>query len=310
MPRDLQEEARELGYEPGAVYPQQKALYGRADSPRLFTQAFKQTAGAFGWKEVDESILVHYGKDKEIDGILLMHMDDVLTLSEDPVAMLKQLDTKMEFGDIELLDGSAPVVYTGLDITWDGKGGRCEIGQGRYMEGIKTQLTDRERRRLFGADDLKLSEESERNPAYTKAQQAWTGVLGWAAKTQPHLSVVFSEISRNSSRASHKSVIAVQRACEYAKKTHRPLVLEGVRDPVIVWWVDASYSLHTCEGRVGYEVQIVDSDVVSSLHGRLHLLPKCNVVAWRSHRCERKLASTTGAELVALVEGVKLVPTA
>ena len=81
---------------------------------------------------------------------------------------------------------------------------------------------------MFGPQDLKLSEESKRNPVYNRAQQAWTGVLGWASKTQRQLSVVFSELSRNASRASPNSVVAVQRACEYAKKTYKPLVLEGL----------------------------------------------------------------------------------
>ena len=308
LPKDLPEEAKAMGYEPGGISLQLKALYGRADSPRLFTQAFKQMAAEHDWKEVDESILVHMRADDEIDGLLFMHMDDMLCLSNDPVAMLEQLSAKMEMGDIELLHETAESIYTGLDIKWDGAGGRCEIGQKRYVDNIKTQLTDREKRKVFGPEDLKQSEESERNPAYGQAQQAWTGVLGWASKTQRHLLVVFSEVSRNAARASPKTLVAVQRACEYAKRTHRPLVLEGVRDPVLVWWVDASYSLHSCEGRIGYEVQVLDSSVVSSVNERMHLLPTSNVIAWKSHRCSRKLASTTSAELVALVESVKLAP--
>jgi hypothetical protein len=144
LPKDLPKEVIKLGYEPGGVYPQLKALYGRTDSPRLFTQAFKQTAAEFGWKEVDESILVHFEADGEIDGLLLMHMDDLLCLSEDPVAMLKELDTKMAMGDIELLETDVEAIYTGLDIKWDGPGGKCEIGQGRYIEAINTQLTDKD----------------------------------------------------------------------------------------------------------------------------------------------------------------------
>ena len=37
-------------------------------------------------------------------------------------------------------------------------------------------------------------------------------------------------------------------------------------------------------------------------------MPKGNVIAWKSRRCDRKLASTTSAELIALVESVKLAP--
>ena len=80
---------------------------------------------------------------------------------------------------------------------------------------------------MFGVNDLKQTEPDAVELEYGKAHQAWTGVLGWLAKTQRHLSVVFSEISKNSKRPCYESVVAAMRACEYAKKHHKPLVLEG-----------------------------------------------------------------------------------
>ena len=210
--------------------------------------------------------------------------------------------------DIESLDRKAITIYVGMDVAWDAQRKRCEIGQDRYADAIKTNLTDKERRKVFSAEDLKLTHESERNDVYTKAQQAWTGVLGWLAKTQPHLSVVFSEMSRNNSRASKGSVLAVQRACEYAKKTHKRLVFEGIRKPTIVWWVDASFNLRMCEGRTGCEVQLVETHILRSVGKNLDEIPRSNIVSWRSRRCKSKLASTTGAELLALVDAVKAVP--
>ena len=91
----------------------------------------------------------------------------------------------------------------------------------------------------------------------------------------------------------------------YAKKTHQRLVFAGIADPVIVWWVDASYNITTCEGRLGWEVQVLD---VSEMPKGLESLPRSNLVAWKSRRCKRKLASTTSAELMALLEGVKAAP--
>ena len=84
-----------------------------------------------------------------------------------------------------------------------------------------------------------------------KIHQAWTGILGWMAKTQPQLSVVFSEVSRNSTKPSERSVLCAKRACEYAKKTHKRLHFEGVNEPVVVWWVDASFNVRSCDGRLG-----------------------------------------------------------
>ncbi len=173
------------------------------------------------------------------------------------------------------------------------------------MAGIKTDLTQKELRKQFSAEHLKQTPPEDVRPEFGKAQQAWTGVLGWAAKTQPHLSVVFSEISKNSTKPSAQSVLNAKRACEYAKATHKRLVLEGVARPAIVWWVDASYSIRSCDGRVGWEVQVVDEKTIND---KIYMIQESNLVAWRSRRCDRKLASTTSGELVALQEGVKAVP--
>jgi len=138
-----------------------------------------------------------------------------------------------------------------------------------------------------------------------RVQMEWVGILGWLAKTQPQISTIFSEMSRNNVRPSDYSVTATQRACEYAKQTHKRLVFEAVSDPVLVVWVDASYSIATCDGRVGYEIQLVDT---SMIRDGVTNMPYSNLVGWKSQRCVRKLCSTTSAELVALLEGVKMVP--
>ena len=92
------------------------------------------------------------------------------------------------------------------------------------------------------------------------------------------------------------------------KKTSRRLVMQGVRKPQIVWWVDGSFNLISCEGRIGYEVQVLDADDVQGVHGVFENLPTSKLVAWSSQRCKRKLCSTTAAELMALVAAVKKAP--
>ncbi len=120
-----------------------------------------------------------------------------------------------------------PTAYTGLDIAWDTKAGNCEVGQKTYIDNIKTELNEKEKRKKFGPADLKLSEPTEVDLAYEKAQQAWNGVLGWAAKTQPDLSLTFAELSRNCTKPSERSVLSTRRACEYAKQICKPLSLRG-----------------------------------------------------------------------------------
>ena len=119
MPKDLPDEAKELGYEPGGVYPMLKAVYGRIDSARLFTTKFKTSAGEIdGWRECSESILVHSceGERDNVDGLLIMHMDDLLCFSKVPKPMLKNLGTKFKMGEIEELQEDKSTVYTGMDM--------------------------------------------------------------------------------------------------------------------------------------------------------------------------------------------------
>ena len=303
-PKDLPPEAKELGYEPDTVYPILRALYGLPDAPRQYTEQFKEECDSLGWKEIAESILNH-SDEEGIDAVLLMHMDDLLNLALAPEEKLAEIGKRFKMGKIEMLTSDKVAVYTGLDIMWDAEKQRCTISQDRYINGIKTGLSDKDKRKRFGPSDLALTADKDVDMKYQKAQQAWTGVLGWAAKTQRQLSVVFAETSRNSTRPSAESVKAAMRACEYAKATSKPMLLEAVSKPVLVMWVDASYSIYTCDGRLGWELQVIDE---KDLCADIAKVPDKNVISWRSIRSERKLASTTSAELCALLEGVKAIP--
>ena len=85
-------------------------------------------------------------------------------------------------------------------------------------------------------------------------------------------------------------------------------MIESVRRPKIVWWVDGSFNLNKGEGRIGYEVQVLDAEDVKSVQGVYKKLSRNNLVSWSSQRCKRKLCSTTAAELLALVAAVKKAP--
>lgn len=209
MPKDLPEGAKELGFEPRGIYEQLMACYGRADSPRLFTEAFKGAGNSeLGIEEVSESILVEGVGGASVEGIILMHIDGTLILAEDPMPKVDAIDEMFPMGTKVEPPPDKPFAYTGLDIVWDAKGGtrgRCTIGQEKYADEIKTTLTDKQRRRQFGIEDLVLTQPKDVQEEYKPAHQAWTGVLGWLAKTQRQLPVAFSEISRNSTRPSKQS---------------------------------------------------------------------------------------------------------
>ena len=74
---------------------------------------------------------------------------------------------------------------------------------------------------------------------------------------------------------------------------------------MLAMWVDAAYSVKDCFGRLGYECQLLDE---ADFKKDLSQLPRHNMFAWQSQKIKRKIASSMAAELLALKEGVKVMP--
>uniref|UniRef100_A0A0G4I424 Uncharacterized protein n=1 Tax=Chromera velia CCMP2878 TaxID=1169474 RepID=A0A0G4I424_9ALVE len=159
---------------------------------------------------------------------------------------------------------------------------------------VKKPITDK---------DLLLPTEKDVDPSLQKEQQKNVGALGWAVRTQPSLSFLLSYLSRSSTRLSPIFVLATEKALWHAKVTAKPLKLKKVRRvPALVVWVDASYQLSLREGRLGWEMQILNQEEV----GDLEKVSEDNTVVWASKKCTQKLGSTITAELFAMRDGVKL----
>uniref|UniRef100_A0A0G4HW77 Uncharacterized protein n=1 Tax=Chromera velia CCMP2878 TaxID=1169474 RepID=A0A0G4HW77_9ALVE len=150
--------------------------------------------------------------------------------------------------------------------------------------------------------DLLLLTEKDVDPSLQKEQQRNVEALGWAVCTQPSLSFLFSHLSGWNTRPSPASVLATKKALWHVKVTAKPLKLKKVRGvPVLVVWVDVSYQLSLREGRLGWEMQILNQEEV----GDLERVSEDNTVVWASKKCIRKLRSTTIIELFAMCDGVK-----
>ena len=263
MPYDLPPEAIEFGYVPGGVYKMLKAVYGRIDSPNIFATQLTARLIDEKWQNVAEAIYVKSTEAKGLhQGVLRTHMDDLFCNGEDAVALLSDIKKHFQTGPITEFKEGEFGVYNGIRIRWDAKSGVAEHDQKDYADGIDTKLTKAESRRRFGVKDLELSKDDEINVDYKPEQQSWTGILGWMARTQPHLSVIFSMISRNNTRPSAQSVLSVKRACQYAKDNHVSLKFHGVENPVLILWLDGSFNLTECDGRKGWEAQVVDESEV------------------------------------------------
>uniref|UniRef100_A0A0G4I950 Uncharacterized protein n=1 Tax=Chromera velia CCMP2878 TaxID=1169474 RepID=A0A0G4I950_9ALVE len=129
-------------------------------------------------------------------------------------------------------------------------------GEGEIKKAVK--LTDK---------DLLVSADEEIDMSLQKQHQEKVGKLGWLVKSQPHLSFLFSALSKNNSRPSARSLRAVDKALAYAQQTHRALELKGLKEEEhpVLGWVDASYKLSEKTGRKGLEFQIVSQSALKDL---------------------------------------------
>uniref|UniRef100_A0A0G4GET0 Reverse transcriptase Ty1/copia-type domain-containing protein n=1 Tax=Chromera velia CCMP2878 TaxID=1169474 RepID=A0A0G4GET0_9ALVE len=101
-------------------------------------------------------------------------------------------------------------------------------GEGEIKKAVK--LTDK---------DLFVSADEEIDMSLQEQHQEKVGKLGWLVKSQPHLSFLFSALSKNNSRPSARSLRAVDKALAYAQQslTHRALELKELKEgehPVLV----------------------------------------------------------------------------
>uniref|UniRef100_A0A0G4F0B1 Reverse transcriptase Ty1/copia-type domain-containing protein n=1 Tax=Chromera velia CCMP2878 TaxID=1169474 RepID=A0A0G4F0B1_9ALVE len=277
-----------------------KAVYGLADAPKCYTDFFKKKVRGLGWTEVCESILVKRNRKGEAIGLMVMHIDDLFVFSPSVDDDIAAVCTMFNTDELERMDNGEMHTYVSMSVCM--RDGEMLLDQSVYIMNMAESVSLEAKKPITDKDFL-LPTEKDVDPSLQKEQQRNVGALGWAVRTQPSLLFLFSHLFRSNTRPSLASVLAPEKALWHAKVTAKPLKLKKVRGvPVLVVWVDASYQLSLREGKLGWEMQILDQEEV----GDLERVSEDNTVVWASKKCTRKLGSTTTAELFAMRDGVKL----
>jgi hypothetical protein len=307
LPKRLPPGADKLGFYPGAAHRQQKAIYGTPEAGRLWQMKLLKEATNSGWHEFAQA-LMDYRENEKPRGASGSHVDDIGMVAKDPLKLLMTTfgeKVGIPRDEITVLQPGDSGKYNGCMWTMV-SADTMFVGQKHYAADVTTDLTEKEKRKRISAHDFKRPAVVEVDMSLQKQQQQMVGVMGWLAKTQRHLAFAFSEISRTNTSPTAESFKLARQLCEYAKRTHEDLKFKGsVRKPVLLCWCDGAYHIETGESRMGYEIQLLDE---SDLEQGFTNAPRHNVIAWRSKRPERTVASSSEVELLALEHVCKAAP--
>uniref|UniRef100_A0A0G4FPM0 Reverse transcriptase Ty1/copia-type domain-containing protein n=1 Tax=Chromera velia CCMP2878 TaxID=1169474 RepID=A0A0G4FPM0_9ALVE len=229
------------GLRAGVFVHIQRAVYGLKDAPKVYTSYFKKKVSSLGWTEIAESILVRKNKKGEIVALLVMHVDDLFIFSPSVDEDVKQIQELFNIDQPERMDNGELHSYVGMSIRM--RPGEMLLDQSTYIDGMVKGVSEEAKKPLTEKEsDFLLPETAETDMSLQEQQQKNVRCLGWAVKTQPSLSFLFSHLFRFNSRPSCESVLASEKALWHAFKTFRPLSLRSVPSlPVLLVWRDASY---------------------------------------------------------------------
>jgi hypothetical protein len=312
MPDTLPAGAKELGYIPGGIYQQCKAIYGTADAPRCFHELLTSQLKENGWVEIANSMFVKYDKQNgtKPTAILTSHVDDLMARGKGAAKLLTNgVGDKLGIDKVTPVEHGKPITYVGNDIVITGK--EMTLSKKAYADSITVDLTEQEKRKLLSAYDFKLVNNTNRSVdmSVQKQQQNVVGQLGWLAQLDYRLACPFALVSSTNHAPNEETFKLAKRTLHYASLIHEPQKFKAVKRPVILGWCDANFNTCQADSRLGWLIQIVDeSDVF--VNGTFDPLqaPHHNYVHWRTTKPGRAVGSSSVAELLALRELVKEVP--
>ena len=289
--------------ENGRLAKVRKGVFGLADAPRMWWLRLDRALSERGWQRgmMDGACWYLRGAQRELRGIIISHVDDLLVTGDEEVKKhLYDLGKELGFGSLEHgLDGFQ---YCGKLIKQQADG-RIEVSMKEYHANLKQVVIPLERRRNPGA---------ALTPSEHRQLRALTGSMQWlVAQLRFDLQFQLSSL-----QGEPPTVGALMRANQLLKRfkqhgdfmlTFKPMDLDHAGLMVVS---DASLGNVKKDGSVGeaplervfsqaaYFVLIGDKDLMEGREGTFAVLDA------RSHRLNRVCRSTFAAELLGVEEAM------
>ena len=278
--------------EKGVLLRVVKAVYGLGDAPR---QWFKKIVDALLKLNMTQSQLdacsFQYWKNGVLQGILCLHVDDMLTAGtkcfhED---VLEQLKKVFPFKHWKHSEGE--FLGRRLQQKTDGS---ITISQREYSEKLVTNEISRERRR---EKHEKLTEKE------VSKLRGITGSMNWlVGATRPDLAAANAILQQRTSKATVQELIDANKLIGEARDhahvsvTVRPIPLENI---ALLMTADASWGTdEDLSSQGAYMICATEKKIKQG--GVTGVTP----LKWKSYKQERQVNSTLAAELLSVSKGI------
>ena len=253
---------------PGIVWKLNKPCYGLNDASRQWFLSFKSTLLSLGMKQSKrESCLFYLQQNGKLHGLLIFHVDDVLSAGDDMFeCIMEKLRLKYTFGKVETKN----FVFTGMQIT-QSDNMEVYVDQENFVKKVCAGEYE-----MNGADERLNMDEN-------KTLRSLQGQLSWlSTQTRPDLSFDAFQLSTVLNRSTVKDAKQGNKVVKKMKEKQVGLKfkhLGNIQDLHIEVFADASLGnieegIQT-KSAMGYFICLTNSDLeISPLHWKSSVIDK------------------------------------
>ena len=275
---------------PGIVWKLNKCVYGLSDAAKMWYINVREQIEKAGLKKcLYDDALFFSRADTHVNGLMTVHVDDFIYAGTQEFQSSVGNDI-LDCFQIKSQEMTS-FLYLGLDVIQDPDSFEITVGQGKYIQDLKTiQLSN-----------IRKSQKTHALNSSEYAQfRSGVGQINWlACQTRPDISFASCQLSNNVKDPNIADVLQYNKLVKKLQQEDDiplsfkaiPSINEGVR---LLTYSDAAYGNLTNSGsQCGYLVFI--ADITDNIK---------NLITWKSVKLDRVCTSTLAAESLALYKAV------
>ena len=279
---------------PGDIYILKQSHYGGKHAAHDFVAKIRKLGLDDKMKNIEKSIFVDTNRIA-----MFQHIDDLgVFRNKDSLDIISVIGKNLQMKDKKVIGRSGKFTFIGMNINYEGE--RMIIDNSDYISKLDiAPLMEQYKVNPGIPDQILAPTDEEIDMELQPLYRSLNGILGYMVKVQWLYSVYFYELSQYCTKPSIKNIKALLKVIDWIVKHPEEILLDGVKDPKLLLYTDASFIRTTKTVRAGYVCYLVNQGT-----NRTKSLTH-NAVSWGSQRFNRLYDSSTSGELIALKKGLK-----